>query len=437
MSSAHRFRQMIQETIRSGSGKEAFYAMNMDAVLERHQLWQQTLPNLRPFYAVKCNPSPLVMETMAGLGVGFDCASVSEIDSVLDMGVPAADIIFGNPCKTRDSISHAAALGVDMIVFDNQEDLKVMRELFPHARLVLRIKADVSHASNRMVQKYGAEMSDVPALMQSAKSLGLNVMGVCFHVGTHLKGCESPQQMRSTIAAARRAFDCGRQHGFDMSLLDVGGGFPGGSGEDSMQLFGAIAAAVKESIAEHFSPSDYPNVTVIGEPGRFLVKSAFSLSTMIITKKTETDDDGQEVINYYLMDGLYGSFNSGTFAAGQGPDPLIDDCWRGRPVKQSRVWGPTCDSLDVIHKNIQLPELTVGEWLTFPDMGAYTSCLGTRFNGFSLPPLFKCCSSREAVELLMKARNWQRLAPHLGLTAAQAGSMSAQEMAERVSLVER
>eukprot|EP01106_Pelomyxa_sp_JSP_P018565 TRINITY_DN866_c0_g1_i8.p2 TRINITY_DN866_c0_g1~~TRINITY_DN866_c0_g1_i8.p2 ORF type:complete len:146 (-),score=66.16 TRINITY_DN866_c0_g1_i8:814-1251(-) len=52
-------------------------------------------------------------------------------------------------------------------------------------------------------------------------------------------------------------------------------------------------------------------------------------------------------------------------------------------VYSSTVFGPTCDSLDCVCKNVALPELEVGDWLYFENMGAYTSSAHSSFNGFS------------------------------------------------------
>jgi len=51
----------------------------------------------------------------------------------------------------------------------------------------------------------------------------------------------------------------------------------------------------------------------------------------------------------------------------------------------SSIWGPTCDGLDCIKKQCLLPELNTGEWLAFRNMGAYTMCAASDFNGMPKP----------------------------------------------------
>ena len=58
----------------------------------------------------------------------------------------------------------------------------------------------------------------------------------------------------------------------------------------------------------------------------------------------------------------------------------------------STFFGPTCDSIDLICKDVEMPELEVGDWLYFLNMGAYTRAAGSTFNGFALPKVFYICS---------------------------------------------
>lgn len=72
--------------------------------------------------------------------------------------------------------------------------------------------------------KFGAHPKDVPKLLKTAKDLGLNVVGVSFHVGS---GCYDPTAFPAAVASARAVFDMGETAGFHFDLLDIGGGFPG------------------------------------------------------------------------------------------------------------------------------------------------------------------------------------------------------------------
>jgi diaminopimelate decarboxylase len=114
---------------------DPFYVMNLGTVIDRFELWRRTLPRVQPYYAVKCNGNAVLLRVLADLGVGFDCASKREIDLILDNGLATPErIIYANPCKTRNFVKHAYARGVDMMTFDNEEELIKVKESHPQAR---------------------------------------------------------------------------------------------------------------------------------------------------------------------------------------------------------------------------------------------------------------------------------------------------------------
>jgi ornithine decarboxylase len=94
--------------------------------------WRRFFPRVEPFYAVKCNPDPVIVKTLAIMGCSFDCASRTEIQLVQevtkDLPIPKPDIIYANPCKARKHLVEAVCRGVRMVTFDNvTEVVKVSR----------------------------------------------------------------------------------------------------------------------------------------------------------------------------------------------------------------------------------------------------------------------------------------------------------------------
>lgn len=128
--------------------------------------------------AVKCNDCPIILELLAALGAGFDCASKGEIEAVLSLGVEPARIIYANPCKTRSFIKHASSVGVNMMTFDNEAELHKVKALHPNAKMVIRIRADDSSAQCALGIKFGCRPQDAPMLLDAAKALGIDVVGV-------------------------------------------------------------------------------------------------------------------------------------------------------------------------------------------------------------------------------------------------------------------
>lgn len=120
----------------------------------------------------------MLLKLLAALGTGFDCASKSEIQTVLDLGVDPSNIIYANPCKQGSFIRFAAERDVKMMTFDNAEELYKIKRLFPNAQLIIRILADDSKALIRLGDKFGASLDNTGSLLQTARELDLNVIGV-------------------------------------------------------------------------------------------------------------------------------------------------------------------------------------------------------------------------------------------------------------------
>ncbi|PIL28106.1 hypothetical protein GSI_09757 [Ganoderma sinense ZZ0214-1] len=403
--------------------EKAFFVADLSSVYRQHERWKKLLPDIEPFYAVKCNPDPYVLRLLAGLGTGFDCASNNEIKQVLDVGVSPDRIIFANPCKATSFIRSSARAGVDVMTFDNMDELHKVARVHPGAKLVVRILTDDSKSLCRLGLKFGAPLVTVPALLAKARELGLDVVGVSFHVGS---GCYDANAFADAVARARAAFDMGRAAGYRFSLLDVGGGF-----EDA--TFEATALVLRDALERHFPARDRARdgIRLVAEPGRYYVAKAFSLAANIIARRappaaeaasvgsasaapdSESESNAESNANansnsnsaagpeagvepeqpsvmYYINDGVYGAFNCILFDH-QTPQPYVLSL-NGSfhvparvPLRASSVWGPTCDALDCVCAVVRLPAtLAVGDWLAFENMGAYTVCAASQFNGFEV-----------------------------------------------------
>jgi len=350
---------------------EAFYVVDLGCVRQQVAQWRALLPRVAPFYAVKCNPNPVIIRLLAEQGVNFDCASAVEIELVLSLGVDPERIIFANPCKFPAHIKAAHRMGVDLMTFDNADELVKIARCNPAARVVLRIATDDSKAMCRFSTKFGAQPHDFEALIRKCVELRLDLVGVSFHVGS---GSSDNTVYPSTLRVARDVFDLAATHGIKMSLLDIGGGFPGVA--DWNPSFPQLAAGIRPALDELF-PN---NVRVIGEPGRYMVARSHALCVNVTSRRLTAEESGDNVL-YYVDDGVYGSFSCMPFDH-QKPEPQVFAEQRNRAVRKSTIFGPTCDSLDCLGKEFELPVMEPGEWLYFNIMGAYTSASTTHFNGF-------------------------------------------------------
>ncbi|XP_061287226.1 ornithine decarboxylase-like [Bos javanicus] len=216
--------------------RDAFMVADLDVLASRHQVFRQALPRVSPFYAMKCNSSPWMLRVLATLGTSFDCSSHGELEQVLDLSVAPSCIVYVNPCKPVSHICFASLHGVKLLVFNSEEELiKVAQHhpgarypLHPAPRLVLWWTQD-SDSIFPLSSKFGARLEVCEHLLESARDLGLAVVGTSFHVGSR---CQTPRNFMKAIVNCWHVFEMGSRIGHDMSLLDIRGGFSGEEGSD-------------------------------------------------------------------------------------------------------------------------------------------------------------------------------------------------------------
>lgn len=268
----------------------------------------------------------MIVRTLAVLGCNFDCASREEIRLVKDIAkdLPRQpDIIYANPSKARAHLLEAVCKGIRMVTFDNAEEIKKCAAISKHIQLILRIVTDDRGSQCRLSSKFGAPRAKWRPLLATAKKYGLDVIGVSFHVGS---GCRDGTRYELALKDAREIFDMAKKDfGFDMSVLDIGGGFPGEThslwnpqeeideepeslkkegiehGSDDGESEGSERFMYFKEIAEYVSPiiddlfPEESGVRVIGEPGRFFVAACSTLCCNVIAMRTNECDGSFEL----------------------------------------------------------------------------------------------------------------------------------------------
>ncbi|KAH9259933.1 hypothetical protein BASA81_001693 [Batrachochytrium salamandrivorans] len=387
--------------------------MDLQVVEDQLARWKRNLPRVDPWYAVKCCPDLGVMRTLALGGCGFDVASKGEMEAAMQMpGASAERIIYANPCKQPSHIRAAKEHSIHMTTLDNVDELRKIHAINPDAKFVVRILGDDSSSVCRFNIKFGIAVEEMEPLLLEGKRLGANMMGVSFHVGS---GCQSADAFVNAVENARIAFDLFVQCGLpEPKFLDLGGGWPGDTPESKPKVsFEQIATKLGPAIDRLF-PSD---VQVIAEPGRYFVHAAGTLCVAVSAKRSvqhvpqmeETDSSAESSgdegpakrqrmdpgFRYYVNDGCYGSFNCIMYDHREDLVPEFLLSKQGQPIRTEglqlldcSVFGSTCDGIDRISASCHLPEVDIGTWFVYTNMGAYTSAAASRFNGFDLPNTF-------------------------------------------------
>jgi ornithine decarboxylase len=337
------------------SPEDSYYTLDLSVLQETYNEWTETLPNVKPFYAVKCNPEPRIIHELARLGSNFDCASPAEIQLVLEAGVEPDRILYANPCKRVQDIAFAKDMKIVRTTFDSVSELKKIARAWEgetatrRPELLLRIRADDPSARCNLGVKYGAEEHDWDVLLFTARVLGLDVIGVSFHVGSF---ASSSKVFGEAVETAMRAIEMAKEHGYDPRIIDIGGGFSHTHG-----LPNNISAP--------------QGMTIIAEPGRYFVEQVMTLYTPVIGTKGSC---------ITISESLYGAFNCILFDHAK---PEVREVMgRTGNVIPMTIFGSTCDGGDVIYKEYYLPSDTQeGDWIVWENMGAYTLAATTNFNG--------------------------------------------------------
>jgi ornithine decarboxylase len=185
------------------------------------------------------------------------------------------------------------------------------------------------------------------------------------------------------VAQSAEIFRDLEERGVELSMLNIGGGFPARY-DGSIQGFAAYAGAIDRALARHFG-NRLPQT--LAEPGRFLVGDAGILQAevVLISRKSQTEPKRW----VYLDIGRFGGLAETMGEAIQYPLRTPHD---GGPSGPAILAGPTCDSVDILYRRegYELPlDLAIGDRVRFLSAGAYTTTYATvGFNGFDPLPAY-------------------------------------------------
>nr|MDO8114464.1 type III PLP-dependent enzyme [Candidatus Sigynarchaeota archaeon] len=345
-------------------------------IRQNFQDFRRMLPRVFPYFAIKANPEVQIARTLAREGSGFDIASWEEF-TILRRALQGnksqkwrflnSKVIYANTIKNIESLDKMREYSIPM-TFDNPAELDKIAAHCNNLPLILRIDVPNHGSVVELSSKFGARYEDCQSLLKHADQLHLHVIGVSFHVGSQ---CEDPHNFVAAFERARQVFDDAKHAGHELSLLDIGGGFPAPY-SPGIQPFAAYAAMINSLIDKYF-PSD--TISIVAEPGRYFVATAATSIASVIGKSIR---DGKPY--YYINDGVYHTFSGFIYDHIQYHFKAFHN---GKAVP-SVVAGPTCDALDTISRDELLPDLAIGDLVYSDYTGAYTNASASNFNGF--PP---------------------------------------------------
>ena len=327
------------------------------------------LPGVILYYAVKSNPYPGLLQTIANEGGHFDVASAAEIKMLENEGIHASQMIHTHPIKTDAEIEKAVAAGVTTFVVDNVDELWKLIPYRHSIRVMLRLSFIAPDAPIDLSRKFGAPHQDAMSILDVANDSGIRVDGLCFHVGSQAATPNThADALRVCLDLCEQIKDTGLP---EILRIDIGGGFPAhyiGESPDIHAFCEPIRNVLKR-VPE--------NLEILAEPGRVISAPSMALVCRVVGRAKRRDGWW-----FYLDDGVYGAQSGRLFDGMQYRMSVFTSSDELSPCVFA---GPTCDSIDELGRYPEIPILNMNDVIVFHEMGAYTLASATQFNGIAPP----------------------------------------------------
>jgi ornithine decarboxylase len=370
-----RIREFLRNRRAEGSDDAACLVVDLDVVRDNYQAFAKALPDTRVFYAVKANPAPEVLCLLAKLGSCFDTASIPEIEMVLAAGASPERISYGNTIKKERDIVRAFELGVRLFAVDCTAEVEKVARAAPGSKVFCRFLQECAGAEWPLSRKFGCDPEMAVGVLEHARRLGLVAHGVSFHVGSQQR---RTQAWDAALKAAAKIFRTCAERGINLSMVNLGGGFPTRYLKE-VPAVKSYGTAIFRALRKHFGNA-IPETII--EPGRGMVGNAgvIEAEVVLVSKKSEADP----VRWVYLDIGKFGGLAETMDESIRYPIRTPRD---GDGMSACVIAGPTCDSVDVLYEKEPYPlpvSLEIGDKVLIEGTGAYTTTYSAvAFNGFS------------------------------------------------------
>ncbi len=353
--------------IASSDEAPPYLLIDREVVKEKVSTIGRNIRNSKVFYAVKANPDVEVLLFLNSLGVGFEIASEGELQILAALGVGPERIITSNPIKSLKFLEKAVPYGISYFAYDSFAEVEKLLRYAPGCNVYVRLSVPNEGSEWPLSKKFGVELDEASELLLYAREKGLNPVGITFHVGSQ---CNNVYNWNAALDKARELWETAEQKGIKLSLLNIGGGYPIRYTKNVVDVE-TIEKKVDRAVAKKFAKE----VKIFIEPGRAVVGDAGIFVSTVIGK-AKRGDENWLYIDVGVFNGLMESIGGIKYVYVVGS--------RNEPEKWT-IAGPSCDSFDVIDREVVLPEPEVGNRILILSSGAYTISYASEFNGFSIP----------------------------------------------------
>ena len=331
-------------------------------------------------YAVKANPNPAVLATLARRGLGADVVSIGEYQKARAAGIEPERIVFSGVGKTEAEMAAALQGGLLQFNVESVEEARTLSavavSLGETAPLGFRINPDVSAGTHAKIttgtadNKFGIAAEGAVAAYAEASSLpGLKITGMTVHIGSQLISLDPLEAAFTRLGEILRDV---RAAGHQIEVVDLGGGLgvpydAGLPAPPSPQAYGDMVRRVTAGW----------DARLIFEPGRLIVANAGVLLARVVRIKPGARHPWVIVdaaMNDLMRPALYDAFHRI-----EAVNP------RGRQMS-ANVVGPVCESGDTFAMARDMDEVAPGDLVIFRSAGAYGAAMSSGYNSRPLTP---------------------------------------------------
>ena len=342
--------------------------------VSRHDNWHV-------HYAVKANANPKVLNIIREAGLGVDCVSGGEIETVLNAGFSASKIVFAGVGKSDWEINIGLDAGIFCFNVESIPELKVINELAAArgkvANVAFRLNPNVGAHTHANIttglaeNKFGIAMADMVSIIEHARELkNVSVAGLHFHIGSQILDMGDFDALCNRINDLQDELD---RHHIRLTHINVGGGL-GVDYQHPNRVAMPDFKAYFDTYARKLKLRQ--GQTLHFELGRAVVAQCGSLITRTLYvkegafKKFAIVDAG---FTDLIRPALYQAYHK------------IENITSDMPNSTYDVVGPICESTDVFAKAIDLNEVKRGDLLAIRSAGAYGEIMASQYNCRRLP----------------------------------------------------
>ena len=324
-------------------------------------------------YAVKANSNLSVVKHLGDQGSGADCVSIGEVKRALKVGIPKYKIIFSGVGKTDEEIREALNLDILMINVESEAELHrvafVAKELDKKSRISIRVNPNVDPKTHPYIStglhenKFGVDIDTAKRMYVFSKmNDNIEPIGIHCHIGSQLTELEPIKESVNIVADLVRNIKSALK--IELSFFDVGGGL--GIVYDNETLINTYDYA--QTVLDALFGLD---ITVVCEPGRFLVGNSGTFVTKVLYEKV----NGSK--RFVIVDGAMNDLIRPSLYDAYHKIEVIDKI---ENVSDCNVVGPVCESGDFFAKNIELPQTQNNDLVAIYSAGAYGFTMASNYN---------------------------------------------------------